>query len=150
MELVQLLVVKRILWASFDGTTLSAVPQLVNTKAWLSFITKTSISIVWAYAFQKIYIMHLSLIYARDLQLKKHHVFSINTTRTSGWCIQTVPDPFFADSHSKKKKKWSGHVRLPLGGALRGMSPKLDHYDWYRQMGMVVVLLCIVLITTKE
>jgi len=34
--------------------------------------------------------------------------------------------------------------------SLKGVSPELNHYDWYRQMGMVVVLLCIVLIRTKE
>jgi len=46
----ELLVLKSILWASVDGTTLSAVPQLENTKAWLCCVTKfteASISIVW-------------------------------------------------------------------------------------------------------
>jgi len=36
----ELLVLKSILWASVDGTKLSAVSQLANTKAWLCFITK--------------------------------------------------------------------------------------------------------------
>jgi len=70
----------------------------------------------------KIYIMHLSLMNVRDLQLKKHHVFSINTTRTSGWCqdewcIQTrvfklFQTLFLPTVTQKRKKKLSGHVRL--------------------------------------
>jgi len=134
LKLSSMLVLKSILWASVDGAMLSAVPQLANIKAQLCFITKfteTSISIVWVYTFQKIYIMRLSLINARDLQLKKHHLFSINTTRTTGhvfsinttrtsgwcqdeWCIQTVPDPFFRRQSLKKEKKRFGHARLPV------------------------------------
>jgi len=30
------------------------------------------------------------------------------------------------------------------------VSPKIDHYDWYRQMGVFVMLLCIVFTRTKE
>jgi len=62
---------------SVDGMTLSVVPQLANTI--ITKFTKASISIVWVYLFQKN--IHHVLINARDLRLKKHYVFSINTTR---------------------------------------------------------------------
>jgi len=125
LKLSSMLVLKSILWASVDGTTLSAVSQLANAKAWLCFITKfteASISIVWVYTFQKIlYVMRLPLINARDLQLKMHHVLSINTTRTSGWCqdewpwcIQTVPDSFF-HRQPLKKAVWPRETNQPIG-----------------------------------
>jgi len=40
----ELLVLKSILWASVHGTTLSAVPQLANTKAWLCIKCLRSLS----------------------------------------------------------------------------------------------------------
>jgi len=104
-----MLVLKNILWASVDGMMLLAVPQLANTKAWLCFIpkfTEASISIVWVYMFRKIYIMRLSLINARDLQLKSITCFqltppvSADGVKTSG-----VFRPFFSPTVTQKRKK---------------------------------------------